>query len=54
MQESEHGYIPLVLPDKLIGDQIRLKQIIINLIKFMVKSSSVEQIVVKASYDYAA
>ena len=26
------------LPDKLIGDQIRLKQIIINIIKSMVKS----------------
>ena len=40
------------MPDKLIGDHIRLKQIIINLIKYMLKSSSVEQIIVRASYDY--
>ena len=42
------------LPFQLTGDQIRLKQVLINLIKNLAKIAGVIQIRIRVSYDYVA
>ena len=39
------------LPKELMGDKIRLKQILINLTKYVLKSSHNGQITIKAAYN---
>ena len=39
------------LPDQLIGDHIRMKQVLINLIKNVLKFTHSGQIIIKAAYD---
>lgn len=48
MKEVEEG-----LPATLYGDEIRLKQLLINLIKYFFKKSKSEAIKLKANYDGA-
>ena len=40
------------LPDMISGDQIRLKQILVNLVKNAIKFSRARQIKILAGYDY--
>ena len=41
------------LPQELSGDKIRLKQILINLLKYTVKFSQNSQITISTAYDYS-
>ena len=39
------------MPDQLIGDHIRMKQVLINLIKNVLKFTHSGKIIIKAAYD---
>ena len=39
------------LPERLSGDQIRFKQVLINLVKHILKHKNDEQLTIKARFD---
>ncbi len=41
-----------LLPEQMFGDQIRLKQILVNLVKNAMKFSKAHPITILAGYDY--
>ena len=43
-------YLDKELPEKLIGDQIRLKQVLVNLTKNAIKFSPRKDICIKAAF----
>ena len=45
-------HVGMTLPNEMVGDQIRLKQVLINLVKNAFKFTYEGTIVIKAAYDY--
>ena len=45
------GSDDVLLPSKLIGDEVRLQQIIVNLAKYAIKSTNSNEILLYVSYD---
>lgn len=45
------GSDDVLLPSKLIGDEVRLQQIIVNLAKYAIKSANSNEILLYVSYD---